>query len=99
MGSNGASPGFAWFSKMLVRPSSRIGSLATTPIRIGSKLNIAGIEPLLAWINERWGGRTSRHRRSCSTLSPDIREAAFPGFSHFCQAVVTDGIVVLITLK
>src|SRR6185312_12821334 len=55
IGMRGASPGFAWFSKMLVRPSSRIGSLATTPIRIGSVLYIADIEPLsLHCPNERW---------------------------------------------
>src|SRR5579863_4705683 len=41
---------------MLVRPSSRIGSFATTPIRIGSKLYIADIEPsLLAWLQRATG--------------------------------------------
>src|ERR1700722_18087412 len=64
---------------MLVRPSSRIGSLATTPIRIGSKLYIADIEPLsLPGFNERWGGWPSRVMPSCSQVRCSAQECYIP---------------------
>jgi hypothetical protein len=86
---------------MLVRPSSRIGSFATTPIRIGSKLYIADIEPLsLPGLNER-RERIGFRRVPCSlpTKTWKLNGIQPLSFVALHQTVVTDGIPVLITLK
>jgi hypothetical protein len=67
--------------------------LATTPIRIGSKLYVADIEPLLALLQPAKGVLDFLDSQSLSTLEPAVQESCIPYLLlHFAKAIVTDGI-------